>query len=129
MRRHARVHETDEARRSGESSRLRTYDLWYMTMGVGNCLRAGELYLGSGWPLIPMVMPTRLGFMKVSMPIKPTRMNAHQRSALRVEFLKSRARAQRFAEEVQILQEEQRRVLRSLTLDAQVWERRAELAL
>ncbi|KAI0772180.1 hypothetical protein BC629DRAFT_1595397 [Irpex lacteus] len=47
---------------------------------------------------------------------------------LRVSFLKSRARAQRFAEEVQILQEEQRRVLVSLSQMAATWQARAEQA-
>ena len=48
--------------------------------------------------------------------------------ALRVEFLKVRARAMRFGEEVQLLQEEQRRVLVSLERDALEWERRIVLA-
>ena len=48
--------------------------------------------------------------------------------ALRVEFLKVRARAMRFGEEVQLLQEEQRRVLVSLERDALEWERRILLA-
>ena len=48
--------------------------------------------------------------------------------ALRVEFLRVRARALRFGEEVQLLQEEQRRVLKALSGDALEWERRASLA-
>ena len=47
---------------------------------------------------------------------------------MRVEFLKVRARALRFGEEVQILQEEQRRVLKSLANDAYEWERRIVLS-
>ena len=39
--------------------------------------------------------------------------------------MKVRARALRFMEEVQLLQEEQRRVLKSLERDALEWERRA----
>ena len=50
-------------------------------------------------------------------------------AAIRVEFLRSRARALRFAEEVQILLEEQRRVLQSLENDAKMWEHRAVLAM
>ena len=45
-----------------------------------------------------------------------------------MEFLRARARAQRFAEEVQILLEEQRRILQSFSRQASMWERRAVLA-
>ena len=49
--------------------------------------------------------------------------------AIRVEFLRCRARAMRFTEEVQMLREEQRRVLVSLEQEATMWERRAVLAV
>lgn len=45
-------------------------------------------------------------------------------TALRVEFLRSRARAHRFREEVLMILEEQRRVLVSLENDAVIWDRR-----
>ena len=54
--------------------------------------------------------------------------NTHISTALRVEFLKMRARALRYAEEVQLLQEEQRRVLQSLHRTALIWEQRGRLA-
>lgn len=46
------------------------------------------------------------------------------RAALRVEWLKARARAKRFQEEVQLLEEEKRRVLVSLEQNAHVWDQR-----
>jgi hypothetical protein len=46
-----------------------------------------------------------------------------------MEWCKARARAQRWSEEVDILQEEQRRALMSLDYEAEVWQRRATLRL
>ena len=46
--------------------------------------------------------------------------------ALRIEWLRTRARAYRFHEEVELLKEEQRRVLISLAQTAQWWEEKAE---
>ncbi|KAJ3552075.1 hypothetical protein NM688_g4347 [Phlebia brevispora] len=48
--------------------------------------------------------------------------------AIRIEFLRARARAQRFVEEVNILVEEQRRVLVSLRANTAMWDRREEAA-
>ncbi|KAG6810243.1 hypothetical protein H0H87_011248, partial [Tephrocybe sp. NHM501043] len=45
---------------------------------------------------------------------------------LRVEWLKSRARAARFREEVDLLQEEMRRVLSFLAWQADFWRKKAE---
>ncbi|KAI0083229.1 hypothetical protein BDY19DRAFT_998729 [Irpex rosettiformis] len=48
--------------------------------------------------------------------------------ALRIEFLKARARAHRFQEEVQLLEEERRRILVSIEARALLWERRGAFA-
>ncbi|KAL1751670.1 hypothetical protein FB107DRAFT_221498 [Schizophyllum commune] len=52
--------------------------------------------------------------------------NAQVYDALRVEWAKARARRERWAEEVQILEEEMRRVLRHLQWTASSWEARAD---
>ena len=49
-------------------------------------------------------------------------------AALRVEFLRARARARRFSEEVKLLEEEQRRVLASLEANGTRWDAREKHA-
>ncbi len=49
--------------------------------------------------------------------------------ALRLEWLNSRARAQRWAEECLLLQEEMQRVLRALKYEAEQWKKRAEMSI
>ncbi|KAL1698180.1 hypothetical protein EV121DRAFT_218572, partial [Schizophyllum commune] len=50
---------------------------------------------------------------------------AHVVTALRVEYLKSRARRDRHREEIRLLEEEMRRTLAAFTTDALEWEQRA----
>ena len=51
---------------------------------------------------------------------------ANQSTALRIEWCKARARAQRWSEEVRLLLEEMRRVLQFLQWKALVWDGRAD---
>jgi hypothetical protein len=53
--------------------------------------------------------------------------NEELRDSLRVEWCKSRARAMRFREEVQLLTEEMVRVLRFLTWQEQWWKEKGQL--
>ncbi|KAI4517411.1 hypothetical protein K525DRAFT_210959 [Schizophyllum commune Loenen D] len=50
----------------------------------------------------------------------------HLNEALRVEYLKSKARRDRDREEIQLLEEEMRRTIASLDHDAEVWRQRAQ---
>lgn len=50
----------------------------------------------------------------------------HSHTGLRIEWCKARARAMRWSEEVELLQEEMRRVLRFHAFQAESWERKVE---
>ncbi|KAL1690227.1 hypothetical protein GGG16DRAFT_125844 [Schizophyllum commune] len=66
-----------------------------------------------------------LSWIWYTVPQNPSLTDPVQNEALRVEYLKSRARRDRHREEIRLLEEEMRRTLASFTTDALEWEQRA----
>ncbi|KAI4517072.1 hypothetical protein K525DRAFT_251912 [Schizophyllum commune Loenen D] len=65
-----------------------------------------------------------LSWIWYSVPQNPSLTDPVQNEALRVEYLKSRARRDRHREEIRLLEEEMRRTLASFAADASEWESR-----
>ncbi|TRM58946.1 hypothetical protein BD626DRAFT_573203 [Schizophyllum amplum] len=66
-----------------------------------------------------------LSWIWYSVPQCPSLTDPIQNEALRIEYLKSRARRDRYREEIRLLEEEMRRTIASLSTDAVEWEQRA----
>ncbi|KAL1740941.1 hypothetical protein HDZ31DRAFT_67421 [Schizophyllum fasciatum] len=66
-----------------------------------------------------------LSWIWYSEPQNPSLTDPVQNEALRVEYLKSRARRDRHREEIRLLEEEMRRTIASFLTDAEEWDQRA----
>ncbi|KAL1741225.1 hypothetical protein HDZ31DRAFT_84959 [Schizophyllum fasciatum] len=106
---------TAEEKAQRDASRALARDIdWTANDGV---VLAGVVNAGEGSRWLSWIWYTESG----QAPVTATDLN----EALRVEFLKSKARCDRDREETQLLMEEMRRTIASLSHDALVWRRRA----